>query len=454
MSKPFEPPEGLDVDDELERACAELDARIPDGYFSRFSSKLAAQLDRRQSLEAAPDSVERGDPMNQPIHDNDGAPRDEHSGLHEIKALADTTRERIRRRSSQSDLEDSLLSSSSPSLSAVALPDPAKSTEMLVARGTGAQPALRPSPTRVWPWAVAGTAALAAAAAAVALPDPAKSTEMLVARGTGAQPALRPSPTRVWPWAVAGTAALAAAAAAVALLLTGGGGAGDGEGPAVTASLPEAPSLAPAPEPAIAAMDEEASAEEASTGEADEPAADELAIDEPVAETEPETDVVASEAKAAKEKPRAVAAKRAAKPGPARRERARAKKEPAPASDDGQKSLDQLLDEASGPDLGLAAAAPEKKEGPDKQRLGSADVRKAMGSLGGRVAGCQKKTGVTGRVSMKFTVDPSGAVARAASASHAGSPVERCLSAAVKAARFPSFTPPAMSFRYTFLLLD
>jgi hypothetical protein len=406
MSKPFEPPEGLDVDDELERACAELDARIPDGYFSRFSSKLAAQLDRRASLEAAPDSVDRGDPMNQPIHDNDGAPRDEHSGLHEIKALADTTRERIRRRSSQSDLEDSLLSSSSPSLSAVALPDPAKSTEMLVARGTGAQPALRPSPTRVWPWAVAGTAALAAAAAAVAL------------------------------------------------LLTGGGGAGDGEGPAVTASLPEAPSLAPAPEPAIAAMDEEASAEEASAGEADEPAADELAIDEPVAETEPETDVVASEAKAAKEKPRAVAAKRAAKPEPARRERARAKKEPAPASDDGQKSLDQLLDEASGPDLGLAAAAPEKKEGPDKQRLGSADVRKAMGSLGGRVAGCQKKTGVTGRVSMKFTVDPSGAVARAASASHAGSPVERCLSAAVKAARFPSFTPPAMSFRYTFLLLD
>jgi hypothetical protein len=406
MSKPFEPPEGLDVDDELERACAELDARIPDGYFSRFSSKLAAQLDRRASLEAAPDSVDRGDLMNQPIHDNDVAPRDEHSGLHEIKALADTTRERIRRRSSQSDLEDSLLSSSSPSLSAVALPDPAKSTEMLVARGTGAQPALRPSPTRVWPWAVAGTAALAAAAAAVAL------------------------------------------------LLTGGGGAGDGEGPAVTASLPEAPSLAPAPEPAIAAMDEEASAEEASAGEADEPAADELAIDEPVAETEPETDVVASEAKAAKEKPRAVAAKRAAKPEPARRERARAKKEPAPASDDGQKSLDQLLDEASGPDLGLAAAAPEKKEGPDKQRLGSADVRKAMGSLGGRVAGCQKKTGVTGRVSMKFTVDPSGAVARAASASHAGSPVERCLSAVVKAARFPSFTPPAMSFRYTFLLLD
>ena len=415
MSKRLGPDlDGLDVEAELEHAFAELDSKIPDGVFETFSSKVAASLEREATMQTRRSDLSAPTPP-------PPAERQEHTGLHEIKALAETAQQRIRRRrTSESDVELAMLSSSSSALSAVVLPDPEASSQIEIA-APPETPIAAPAPVSTglpaWIWAAGGTALVAAAIAAAlfifsrggsADPEP---TDTVAVADRAAEPTVTPAPSSPPP-----------------------------------AAEPEPePQPEPAAEPAVAPLpDDEA---------------------EPESELELEEDVSDREsARASKrERPERQRARRTERSRPkaatrkpdrgdveTRDEGGADRKEASGAGAD----IDALLDEVAG-------QAPEKKKPAekveektfDKKRLDSGDIRSAMGGVSGAVKACQKKTGFVGRVSVKFSVSPSGSVARV-KASGASGPVHACVAGAVKRARFPSFQPPAMSFSYSFLLSD
>jgi len=108
-------------------------------------------------------------------------PPEDSSGLHDIRALAETTKQRISQRMlAQTDEDEWLISSSSSALRAVALPEPAlmvdppaiaaSRSEAAPAHDAASQPAARaasPGRVRVSAW-IAGAALAAAVAAVVA----------------------------------------------------------------------------------------------------------------------------------------------------------------------------------------------------------------------------------------------------------------------------------------------
>lgn len=405
----------IDVEAELERAFAELDAQIPDGYFETFSSKVLASLETEVSMQARRPDVLTPEPGPTPP-----PPKDEHSGLHEIKALAQTARNRIRRRTSESDVE-AMLSTSSSALSAVVLPEPGSETtppEPIAARPSVSGLPAAPRSTPAWLWAAGGTAVVAAAVAAALF---------VFARG-GADVD------------TSGEQAVAAA---------------DQPAPPA-ASAPAEPAPPPAPEPTVAALSPDTETDSDT---------------EPEPESEPELD---SERQEQADSPRATARQGRQDRAQVRKERrereaqkreARKAKESAPVeakaaggaakaeSSEATGDLAQLLDQVAGPESAKKPKQAPAEEKVDKKRLGSGDVRAAMSGITGAVKSCQKKTGFFGRVKVKFTVSPSGVVGRV-KASGANAAVHSCVASAVKRARFPTFKPPAMSFRYSFLLSD
>src|SRR4051794_39015138 len=96
-----------DVDDLLRRAMTTLDHQVPDGYFDTLASRTLARLD---------------DPAL-------GDPRDDNSGLQDIRNLASETKARLSSRRSSKDLigaDDDRLAASSAGWKAVAVPEPAR----------------------------------------------------------------------------------------------------------------------------------------------------------------------------------------------------------------------------------------------------------------------------------------------------------------------------------------
>jgi hypothetical protein len=422
----------LDVETELEHAFAELDAKIPDGYFESFSSKvaatLAATLETEASMQTRPNDAnvtEEGasaPPIAARAEDNE---RDEHSGLHEIKELAQSARKRIARRSSESDVEASLLASSSSALSAVVLPDPEVET-------------IPPEPI------------------AVESRSP-----------VGAAIAPRPSsglPT--WLWAAGGTG-LIAAAIAVAMLVFGGEK--DPDGTQVAATTPDEsadsqaapPPAEPEPDPAAAAAPSVAPLDDEAADDGEELEED-LSADADETDAEPAAPgrVRSVKNERGREAGKKERAKRAAvekrKSDPDKdKNKAKPKEDEAEVkgatggSEGGE--IDDLLDQVAGNPEGANKQKAVEEKSVDKKRLDTGDVRRAMGGVTGAVKRCQGKTGFSGRVSIKFSVNPSGKVS-GVKASGGNAQVHSCVVSAVKGARFPSFEPPAMSFRYSFLL--
>lgn len=127
---------------------------------------------------------------------------------------------------------------------------------------------------------------------------------------------------------------------------------------------------------------------------------------------------------------------------------------PVAEDEEAEESIDEIRDDVEGEPQRPPVAEDEKAEKPDKQRLGASDVRRAMERIVGQARACGERTGFDGRVTMKFVVEPStGRVSSVNAVS--GSPTraaDKCLRSAIRAAKFPTFEPPAMSFRYPFLL--
>jgi hypothetical protein len=125
------------------------------------------------------------------------------------------------------------------------------------------------------------------------------------------------------------------------------------------------------------------------------------------------------------------------------------------AAKPGGESVDDILDDMV---LGTPKDAPKVEAAaakPDKKALDRRDVSTAMGAIQEEARSCFGVEKVTGTVSVKFSVGPSGKISSAAATgTFAGTPTGTCVADAVKGAHFPPYDGSPTSFTFPFLLSE
>lgn len=436
-----------EIDDLVRAAAKAHEALVPADHFDGLSSRVMARLARDDGEVAMMSETNNDAPRAVTPPPSDGKPqRSEDSGIHDMKALAETAKRRISRRiTSQHDAYDeSLLTSSQSGLRAVALPVQAQVVSL---------PAM--------PTDMPGAAAIAGAEAAGITP-----IEAARGRGTKSKAV----------WFVAGGGVLAAAAAAIFFITAGAqkkddaqmaATAGAGSGSAV-AQLQEAAG-APGAATGSGAVAVGSAAGSSTTVVAIDPSAPPPA--EEAAKTENKTQDTASGEKA--HASRGDTGGRVAGGGASS---AAADKQPggkgkeikagagggggagggAAPKGPGGDSMEDLLAAASG-----GAQKPTEGGGdtgeakPEKTGLDGKDIRSGMGSVAKQAQACYDQHGVAGHVKIKATVDPSGKVTKAdATGEFAGTPTGSCVAAAAKSASFPEWSGAPMTISYGFTLVE
>lgn len=426
-----------DLDDLLRRAMTTLDHQAPDGYFETLASRTLARLD---------------DPAI-------GEPRDDDSGLQDIRNLANETKARLSSRRSSNDLiasDDDRLASSSAGWKAVALPEPAR------------PPALPPPPAG----AVVDELARERAARDARTAQTRPASAAVTAGPAAPPPAGQAGPDRRPILAVAGLA-LAAAAGAVIFVSAGDKAApaamqervrarsyaqeAEPAGPAAANSAPAHAGLTVTPIETTTAAGSAAAPEPASQAQAG--AADrgasvgKQAIGDP-----PPVKPVAKKLRPGKGGAKgAYPSKLANDPVPDDPSEGSAA-EPAPptprtgsgtssGSDAGEPSLDKLLQEA-----GVHDPKPAKPK-LARTSLSSDDIKRGMTAVAPRAQACF--AGTQGLAVVRLTVAPSGQVqAVAVTGAFAGTPVAACVERVVRAATFPAWDGGPQSFGYDYLLAE
>lgn len=418
------------LDDRLRAAMAALDGTTPAHTFDELAGKVLARTE--EPMEADVTSSDPGNAL--------PPPRTEDSGLHDIKALARTTRQRVSKRiTSQHDIEDSWLESSQSGLRVVALPEPARlmslpSVEEVMATAT-APAVVRAAhavandqgPQRrkgVPVWAIGGVAAAAAAALAFVVIGGGGSKPDAASAGSSARDNAGFTESAAAPAVAAAPASAARGSAAASGSVEGAGAtAAAGSGSAVAAVTPTAAAADPAP-PAPPAGN-------AARTEVKPPGGDDR--------------------HAVKAAPRDSAKPPAEKhpPGDAKPDKGAA------AGAGSGKSLDQLIDDAAGGPTGGGGAKQPEKPVIEKKELTSNDIRKGMGSATSTAKACFDQFGVAGTVGVRAVVAPSGQVTKvAATGSFAGTPTGSCVAAAVQGVSFPAWDGAPMTINYSYLLSE
>ncbi len=413
-----------DLDQLIRRSMKSLDGDTPSGYFDTLPDRTLARLEA--SMQSGTSTHTEQDPST-------GVPpaRDEDSGLHDIRSLAQSTKMRISKRVSTQppNMSDSeMVAQTSGAWNAVALPEPARMVSL---------PEIDELPS-------AKDVRAHDKAARAGLSHPAHAAHP----GHPAHSAARTSRKLL---AVMGLS-LAAAAGATIFVMTRES-AEKATAPGVvtaTPAPPAAPAAAPAPAPPpaqIAAPDPSAPA----GGEA-----------KPTDEAAPPPDT--GTGTAAVVAPKAPAHKGAGSAGPAKqvkkldsKDKADEKaKAPAPETkktgtkEDGSSdpSFDALLKEA-----GVDQTKKVEKPKLDKKELSGDDFKKGMSAVGKKAQGCYK--GNQGTVSFKVTIAPSGSVSKVAvSGAFAGTPEGDCVQKAVQGASFPPWDGGPQSFTFSYLLSE
>ena len=447
-----------DLDDLLRGAMKTLDDQVPSGYLDALPNKVLARLEGNMQSTTGTTSEKRDADVPPPAATT--KQRDEDSGLHDIRSLAQSTKQRLttkRSTNSPPHKDDDIVAASSAGW--VALPEPARMVSL---------PALDelPSAKEVKQQAKEQKAFEKAArkASAAELPlempvtaDPARPT-------FGAHMATRKKSKA--PLAIGGV--LLAAAAGVAIyMVTQQGGAKSDEAkvavatPVVAAEAPPAAAPAaaaaptPPPPPVQVAAAEPAPADPAAAGDTN---AKDKAADEVVAKAE--TPAHTSKPMPSKKgtKTKAVGKAALAKPDP--EEQAApppVEKKPAPTDDkkakggkdgEGEPSFDALLKEA-----GVDETKKQAKPKLANKSLSSSDFKSGMSAVAGKAQGCYK--GTQGTAMLKMSVSPSGQVTSVAvTGAFAGKPEASCVESAVKSAHFPAWDGGPQTFTYSYLLAE
>jgi hypothetical protein len=454
------------LDDNVRDAMKALEASAtPRDYFDALPGRIEAILD-------APETGV-GSMQTESEHSQSNAippkPPNEDSGLHDIKQLAQSTKTRLsRRQTSQHDIDQSLLTSTSSGLHVVALPDPAKMISLpsveearALARSathqavgavddapigaTHARAAVEPSSARkgvpVWMYAGGGLAAAAAAVMAFVVFGSGKSGETKNAGSAAASEprhrdeqagdeqaaaATQPAPMKS---AVAIPADEGVTVSGIVEDPVAAAGAGSGSGSALPAD-PVAPEV---PKESAKKADR-ADGKATDKGGGGQTVKTDKVVKPDATDTTVKTDKT----------------DKTVKPGGGDK-----------VEGGGPKKLDgAVLNAGDKDELGIGDVlngdgGKKKDAKPEKTELSSKDVREGLSKIDGKAKGCYGKYSVSGTAKVKLTIDPSGNVTKAtATGEFAGTPTGDCVSAAVKSASFPPWTGAPMSTIYVVLLSD
>lgn len=441
------------LDERVRAALQVLDASVPAGYHELGAASVMARLDEAKHLPALPDleksmSNDTSSSVPTPIGTEisqvpmravvpAGAPpvasrSSEDSGLHDLKSLAASAKNRITTRRTMPPIDDeALLSSASASFKAMALPEPARIVSL---PNPGLVPALARAPkatqSELTVAATATASDLGVTNSPYSAPAKAKSNKNLFIIGGG-------------------VAAVAAVAAFVVMNKKGNNSTDNAtaKAPAAVVAAPQRDeaALAPATPPTVpvaapAAAAPEVVADTAATAGAG----------AAVAETRSaKSDKPAKDVKDIKAVPDIKDAKPAdVKAGAKADPKAVTTVPPKPDGDAG--SVDDLLKEA-----GVNVAAKEAKPTLDKKELTRDDIASVMKGRTGAAQACLAKNGVTGTVGVKLSVAPSGKVSKAvATGPLAGTPTGDCVVNAVSGSTFPAWDGRPTTVIYSYLLSE
>jgi hypothetical protein len=485
-----------DLDQQIRAAMKTLDEQVPSGYFEALPNQILARLEDGSMQQGTGTSNVMNKPkgpealMGAPVAATPPAAakkadeRSEDSGLHDIRNLAQSTKQRLssKRTTQNPPIADDVLAASSGSWKHVALPEPAKMVSLpdiaslpskaeiaalekaeakRLAEETKAKarakkgsvaPPVGPSGSSLGsddvlaPVATANAALDAMSAKPAALPE----------RQAFSLPSQQNKRSKGPVFAVLGLGVAAAAGGLIFMQMNKE----DAKSAAAIASAPASDTVQAKAEPPKAPEQPEpapppAAVEAAAAGSAAaEPAAAEEA-DEPTGEA-----VATADAKASKPSKRGKGKKTVEKEEPAPKEETKVvvedKKEPekvepkkgGKGEGEGEPSFDALLKEA-----GVDDKKKEEKPKLDKKSLSADDFKKGMAGIAGKAQGCYK--GTQGTAMVKLTVAPSGKVSKVAIAGQfAGSPEGNCVESAVKSASFPPWDGGPQSFTYSYMLAD
>src|SRR5664279_4674671 len=116
-----------DLDALLRRAMKTLDDEAPSGYFDTLPDRTVARLSGGEVAMQQTGTTKREASSAAPPIAEAAAKREEDSGLHDIRNLAQSTKQRLSKRTSTvPPISDDVLASSSASWKNLALPQPAK----------------------------------------------------------------------------------------------------------------------------------------------------------------------------------------------------------------------------------------------------------------------------------------------------------------------------------------
>jgi outer membrane biosynthesis protein TonB len=444
-----------EIDDLLQRTMKTLDDQVPSGYFEDLPQRTLGRLEV---------SLMQTGSDQEPVLSGSGAPvpPEEDSGLHDIRSLAQTTKQRIssRKITNTATVDDDVVANSSSGWKAVALPEPAKMIALpdiddlpvrprKLAEASAVEiPDVTPIGARVPKRAAVkrrngmiatvgiGLAAAAGLVLFVATRNKADQAETVPV--TGAQPAkpemaTPPPGTTVTPIP---PQQLATDKVGTAVKKGEIGGVETGSAAAETAATMDAGTTATGATgkditpPPTTKIDKTES----------------LPVKQVPTRGMTKTKTVPPSKKGGKSietgKPDAVPSKTEIKSDNEDKKPSKKGK-----SKDEEPNFDDLLKDA-----GETTKTPVKPK-LDKKSLSADDFKAGMGAINGRAIGCYK--GTPGTVSVRVAIGPDGHVQKVTvTGPFAGTPSGDCVAAAVKGATFPPWDGSPQSFGYSFLLSE
>lgn len=442
-----------DLDDLLRAAMKTLDEQVPSGYFEGLPNQTLARLEGSSMQHGSSGTTDTNarDAMVPPPVDAVVQTRetDEDSGLHDIRNLAQSTKQRLsskRITASPPISDDDLLASSSGSFRNIALPQPANMVSL---------PDLAELPSKQEVIA-AEKKAKAEKKSAKAAPVVAEEAAAVPTREAFSLPSQQGKKSKAPLFAVLGLGVAAAAGGVIYMQMQKS----DNKAAPAVATLDKNQEgmTAPAPAPTVAPIEEPKKSDEELKAEAEleRLKAEALAAEQAAAAaTPPALTETAEPAKVAtKSAPTAKKGKKEAvetttKPDKTVEKPLEVKKPEAKATGggEGEPSFDALLKEAG---------VEEKKDAKpklDKTSLTTTDFKKGMAAISSKAQSCY--AGTQGTASVKLTISPSGQVSKVTvGGAFAGKPEAACVEAAVKGATFPAWEGGPQSFTYAYMLSD
>jgi len=457
-----------DLDDRLRAAMKTLDAEAPSGYFEALPDQLLAKLSTGEEVNMQQTGIPDREASSSTTSSAPPVQAEENSGLHDIRNLAQSTKQRIssKRITGQNTpvKDDDVLASSSASWKTLALPQPANMVslpaidelpskkELAKAQKDAAraakQEAKAVTPADVADASSSGNLEFTPAFSAFNAPAAKKSHKgrnlALVSMGLAAAAGVtlfvmsqnkdHAQPTVAQPAAAPAAASNTIAADKVKQL------------DEATAKLEAQHQAQLAAEAAPVGG---AAAGSAATGAGDQIAA--APVEAPAAKA-----VAVAPTKASPKKPAASKSGKAKldtteKPAPVEQKADTSKTKGAgggaAAEGEKDKDFDALLKEAGVQDK--KAVKPKL----DKKELSGDDFKKGMAAITAKAQACYK--GTQGSANVKLVIAPSGSVSKVTvTGAFAGKPEADCVSAAVKSASFPAWDGPPQSFGYPILLSE